>query len=172
MFRFVCRSCHEIHEGMPTFGWDWPLQYLAVPEGERHERCKLTSDTCVIDGDAFFVRGCVELPVHGQKEPFAWGVWVSLSQRNFQQFVELYNVKERASHGPFFGWLSSHIWIYPDTMNLKTMVHLRDDGIRPWIELEPADHPLAIEQRAGIDVERVAEIYSLMVHGPTGARVS
>lgn len=44
------------------------------------------------------------------------------------------------------------------------MVHLRDNGIRPFIELEPTDHLLAIEQREGISVERVAEIYALVVH--------
>jgi hypothetical protein len=44
------------------------------------------------------------------------------------------------------------------------MVHIRDNGIRPYIELQPTDHPLAIEQRNGITVERVAELYSLMMH--------
>ena len=53
---------------------------------------------------------------------------------------------------------------YPETKNLKTMVHLRDDGIRPYIELEPTEHPLAVEQRNGIGVDRVAEIYAIMVH--------
>jgi hypothetical protein len=52
-----------------------------------------------------------------------------------------------------------------ETVNLKTKVHLRDDGLRPWIELEPTDHPLAVEQRNGISTDRVAEIYSIMVHG-------
>lgn len=47
---------------------------------------------------------------------------------------------------------------------MKTMVHLRDNGIRPFIELEPTDHPLAVEQREGITVERLAEIYSLIMH--------
>jgi hypothetical protein len=56
---------------------------------------------------------------------------------------------------------------YPDTINLKTRIHLRDDGIRPLIELEPTDHPLAVEQRAGISVNRVAEIYSIMMHDLT-----
>jgi hypothetical protein len=49
-------------------------------------------------------------------------------------------------------------------MDLKTRVHLRDYGPRPWIELEPTDHPLALEQRNGISIDRVAEIYSVMVH--------
>jgi hypothetical protein len=44
------------------------------------------------------------------------------------------------------------------------MVHLRDHGIRPYIELEVTEHPLAVEQRSGITMQRVAEIYGLMAH--------
>lgn len=45
-----------------------------------------------------------------------------------------------------------------ETVSLKTMVHPRADGIRPYIELEPTDHPLAVEFREGITMERVQEI--------------
>ncbi|HVZ38062.1 MAG TPA: DUF2199 domain-containing protein [Candidatus Kapabacteria bacterium] len=73
---------------------------------------------------------------------------------------------EKRSHiGPFFGWLDAWLKPCPDTTNLKTMVHLRDDGIRPYILLEPTDHPLAVEQREGITVERVAELYAMLMHG-------
>lgn len=169
MFAFRCRSCSKVHEGIPSFGWDYPLQYLEVPEDQRARRCVLTSDTCVIDDDAFFIRGCLDVPIIGEKEPFSWGVWASLSERNFRHFEELYAEPKRAQHGPFFGWLCSHIWLYPDTLNLKTMVHLRDDGIRPFVELEPTDHPLAVEQRGGITLDRVGEIYEKMVHPPRSA---
>jgi hypothetical protein len=54
--------------------------------------------------------------------------------------------------------------LYPSTENLKKRSHLRDDGIRPYIELEPTNHPLAVEQRNGIPVGRVAEIYAYCVH--------
>jgi hypothetical protein len=40
-------------------------------------------------------------------------------------------------------------------LSLKTMVHTQPVGVRPSIELEPTDHPLAIEQREGITVARV-----------------
>ena len=49
-------------------------------------------------------------------------------------------------------------------MDLKTLVHLRDRGIRPFTELEPTDHPLAVEQREGISIQRVTELYIIMVH--------
>lgn len=64
----------------------------------------------------------------------------------------------------FFGWLNAWLKPYPDTMNLKTRVHLRDHGTRPFIEIEPTDHPLEVEQRQGISVARVSEIYAQMVH--------
>ncbi len=164
MFSFKCTSCGEVHEGMPSFGAHAPLSYYEVPTEERENRCHLGTDDCVIDEEFFFVRGCLEIPVIGEVEPFSWGVWVSLSQANYLQWVK-YNESEKRSHiGPFFGWLNAWIKPYPDTISLKTNVHLRDDGIRPFIELQSTDHPLAIEQRMGITVERVAELYAQMMH--------
>jgi len=165
MFRFKCRSCDEWHEGMPTFASEAPLYFYGIPEDERARRCDMTSDTCVIDGKLFFVRGCIEIPVDGTSEPFIWGVWVSLSAQSYDDFVACLDAGRRAHIGPFFGWLSAELALYPSTENLKTRVHLRDNGIRPYIELEPTNHPLAIEQREGITSDRVAEIYAFHVHG-------
>jgi hypothetical protein len=65
IFTFKCASCDETHVGMPTFGADKPASYCAVPEDERQSRCYVDTDVCVIDDEAFFVRGCIEIPVHG-----------------------------------------------------------------------------------------------------------
>jgi hypothetical protein len=150
---------------MPSFGAEAPLSYYEVDESERASRCDLGSDDCVIDRKWFFVRGCLEIPVHGADQPFSWGVWVSLSEPNFRAWVENFDQPRRSHVGPFFGWLNASLKPYPETVNLKTNVHLRDNGVRPWIELQPAGHPLAVEQRNGISVDRVAEIYAMMMHG-------
>ncbi len=47
---------------------------------------------------------------------------------------------------------------------MKARVHSRAVGTRPAIELQPRDHPLAVEQRSGISVDRVREIFELMQH--------
>ncbi len=158
--RFKCSSCDEWHEGVPGFSTSAPYYYFGIDEGERDRRCELTSDTCVIDDDTYFVRGSLELPVHGEAEPFIWGVWVSLSEDSFSEYMSKFESPERACLGPYFGWLSANLEVYPDTESLKTRLHPRELGTRPFIELEPTDHPLAIEQRNGISIERVAEIYS------------
>jgi hypothetical protein len=149
---------------MPSFGANAPLSYYEVPADERAVRCDLGSDDCVIDEKYFFVRGCIEIPVHGEREPFSWGVWVSLSQASHLEWLKYFGETKRSHVGPFLGWLNAWLKPYPDTINLKTRVHLRDEGIRPSIELEPTGHPLAIEQRNGISADRVAELYSIMAH--------
>ncbi|MGV9567688.1 DUF2199 domain-containing protein [Streptomyces sp. NPDC003480] len=52
---------------------------------------------------------------------------------------------------PYFGWLTTDLSVYSTTtLNLKTHVPTRPVGERPRVELEPTDHPLAVEQHTGI----------------------
>jgi hypothetical protein len=44
-------------------------------------------------------------------------------------------------------------------------VHAHQAGVRPHLELEPTDHPLASEQRTGITVARVQQIAEQILHG-------
>ncbi|MFK8845229.1 DUF2199 domain-containing protein [Streptomyces sp. Ac-502] len=50
---------------------------------------------------------------------------------------------------------------------MKTHVHTRPVGQLPFIELEPTDHPLAVEQRHGITLDRVRDIEAAVLH-PAG----
>ena len=169
MFRFRCATCEEWHEGMPSFDASAPSYYYSIPESELEDRCRLTSETCIIDDEYFFVRGCIEIPVLGALEPYVWGAWVSLSSKSFDEFVSTFDEPNRSEFGPYFGWLSTEFLVYPSSQNLKTHVHIRLPGVRPFIELEPTEHPLAVEQRTGITVERVGEIYAAYMHrSPTG----
>ena len=165
--KYTCAVCGKEHDGLPGLGTAAPLYYYSVPAEERVNRCRLDSDTCVIDDQFFFVRGCLEIPIVGEREPFIWGVWASVSSESFETFLRFYDQDHRSHEGPFFGWLSASFKGYPDSESLKTLVHLRDHGQRPFIELEPTEHPLAIEQRSGITVARVGEILSLYLsHEP------
>lgn len=172
MFEFKCASCQEIHRGIPTFATEYPDYLAGMSEAQKEKLVKLGSDDCVINNEIFFVRGCIELPVHGYPdEPLVWGVWVSLSAKSYQEWLGCFEQEQRAHIGPFFGWLSVDLWPYPEScLNLKTMVHLRDNGIRPYIELEPTNHLLAVEQRQGISPERVAELFDMIMHRPRQER--
>ena len=47
-----------------------------MPEEEWAEDVELGSDLCTADG-YYFIRGAIEIPVHGQVDGFGIGVWVS-----------------------------------------------------------------------------------------------
>jgi hypothetical protein len=162
---YHCRVCGKFHEGVPlSYGAAAPAFYYDVPEAERNERALLSSDMCAIDGEHFFIVGNIDIPVIGHDEPFSWTVWVSLSKANFTRAYQLWTTPGRESEPPYFGWLSTSLPGYPETLSLKTNVHTRAVGERPFIELEPTDHPLAVEQRTGITWDRVQEIAEQVLH--------
>lgn len=163
---FICHSCGQFHSELPMdFGADAPVAYYSIPLKEREARCDLTADCCVIDEQEFFVRGCLEIPVLDGPRPFVWGVWASLSRQNFKRMAEVWETPERQSEPPYFGWLCTSLPLYPKTLLLKTHIHTRPVGQRPFVELEPTDHPLAVEQRDGITMDRVREIAEALLHG-------
>jgi hypothetical protein len=162
---YHCRVCGEYHEGLPLhYGAAAPAVYYMIPEAERAERTLLSSDQCVIDDEYFFVVGNIDIPIIGHDEMFSWDVWVSLSRENFTRAYKLWTTPGRESEPPYFGWLSTALPGYPDTLSLKTNVHTREVGRRPFVELEPTDHPLAVEQRTGITWDRVQEIAEQVLH--------
>jgi hypothetical protein len=153
---YRCSICDEIHNDIPDLGSDRPDMWWGVPEEERDRRIVLTSDTCVIDDEECFIRGVIEIPVHDAPHPFGFGVWVSQKRENYLAYLES---PDSADIGPFFGWLCTRINYYPEeTLYLKTMAHFRSGTLRPAILLEPTDHPLAIDQRNGITLEKAWEI--------------
>ena len=163
-FRFECASCGAVHEGIPSFGWDFPAQYLAIPEGERLRRVILSDDACVIDDEWFFIRGCLEIQVRGYHEPLSYGVWLSLSRESFARYSSTFEDVNRRGGSTYFGWLCTAIPGYPDTQLLKTVVHVRPWPTRPYIQLEATDHPLALEQRDGVNPWRVQQIVERIMH--------
>ncbi|MEU0851450.1 DUF2199 domain-containing protein [Streptomyces flaveolus] len=137
----------------------WDLSFAVADD------CLLSSDQCVIRAEHYFVKGLIEIPVIGSDEVFSWGVWVSLSRDNFSRAADLWDTPGRESEKPCFGWLTTELPLYsPTTLNLKTHVHTRPVGERPYVELEPTDHPLAVEQRTGITLERVRDIAAAVRH--------
>jgi hypothetical protein len=153
---YRCSVCDEIHDDLPHLGSDRPDMWWGIPKEERGRRIELTSDTCIIDGEDFFLRGVIELPIHDAPSPFTFGVWVSQSRASFLEYLQF---PDSATIGPFFGWLCTRIDYYPEeTLFLKTMAHFRDGNLRPAILLEPTDHPLAVDQREGITLEKAWEI--------------
>lgn len=162
---FVCRGCGEWHDFLPfSYHAGSPADWSDELEDE--DGCALTEEQCIINGERFYVHALVGLPVLDAEENFEWGVWVSLSEANFQRMSDAWEEPGRENMEPMFAWLSTELPVYePSTLGLKTMVHTQPVGFRPLVELEPTDHPLAVEQRNGITVARVQQLAEILLHG-------
>jgi hypothetical protein len=159
---WTCRCCgKQFNTIQLDIAFKAPDHWFQMPEDERARLGRLDSDVCFIEED-IFVRGVLEIPIIGLNELFRWGVWVSQSQESFKRVLDLWTAPVIENEPPKFGWFCNKISIYPETLHLKTHLHLRGDNKRPSIELEPTDHPLAIEQRQGISMTRVEEIVAAL----------
>jgi hypothetical protein len=149
-----CPVCGAKHSEIPLcFGSEAPW-WMLVPEAEFEKRVELTKDQCVVDEKHFFIRGHIEIPIRDCSHQFSFSVWSSLSEQSFLHMSERWESPDRETDTPYFGWLSSSIRIYPDTINLKLSVQSRALGLVPLFTLEPTNHPLSLDQRNGISVER------------------
>ena len=161
---YKCKCCGRIKRGPPlSYFLKYPEYWFEVPESEREKRSTFLNEgeLCQIDQHCF-VKGNVQLPIRDSKDMFAWTVWVSLSPVNFQRALQLWDRDERTCEPPYFGWLSTALPGYPEsTVNLKTHLHFAKPGDRSRIELEPTNHPLAVEQREGITMNRVKEFAAI-----------
>jgi len=161
---YVCDSCDQRHAELPfSYGAPAPAYWRADLDGDEHSA--LDDEICVIEAEHYFVRARLVIPVLDGDRAFDWGVWVSLNEANFRRMLDLWTTPDREHEPPYFGWLSTELPVYPiSTLNLKTSVHTDRVGTRPHIELEPTDHPLAVEQRTGITLSRVQEIAGRLLH--------
>lgn len=160
---FQCHTCGKWHEGLPLdYGYHHPDYWS---ENARTKRdCFLNDDLCVIEKRDYFVRGLIEIPVIGSGRSFRWGVWASLGKTNFDKMVKLWDDPKLLDELSYFGWLSNSIHAYPQTLNLKVNVKSRSIKHRPYITLEPTDHPLSVEQHNGISPDRLREIVEHCMH--------
>lgn len=165
--RFTCSVCGGEHDlDDISFGSDAPLQWGLLTDDER-SRSLLGEDLCEIDsrnGRGYYIRACLEIPVRDSDSHFTWGVWCSLSEKSFLEIGTHWEDANRMRIGPHFGWLCTSIPGYPDSAFLKSMVHQRAIGLRPLVELEATDHPLAVHQRQGIEARRLKEMVMRLLH--------
>ncbi len=162
---WTCSVCDKIHRGLPSLATEAPAHYYSVPEAERPDRVRLTSDICVIDRKAFYVRGVFEIPIIDQKVALEFGVWVSLSDTNFARYQASFEDDDQSKLGCMFGWFASSLPGYDGSLNLRCNVVPQDNRQRPLIIFNPDDdHPLIADIKNGISLERAIEFVTPSFH--------
>lgn len=173
----ACAECGRVHDTPLAYGIPAPDLWNQLSPSER-QHSHLDQELCsiVIRSDPasphHFVRGRILLPISDRSHALELGVWSSLSPTGWRTILERWQVAGREYDHPYFGWLSNEISpFYRNTTNLKLHVHTQPLGIRPVFELEPTNHPLAVDQREGISWARVEAMASALRTGARGSSV-
>jgi hypothetical protein len=163
--QYTCSTCGKVHENLPkSFAAEFPDMYATMKREERDARTVIGSDQCIIDQKWFFIRGCLEIPIIGENEPFLWGLWASVHEEVFDEIEDSWELKGRErTRGPYKGRLVNSLSIYPETLNLKLRIVIQPVGTRPLFFVEE-EHPLATEQLRGITSSHAQEMSALFLH--------
>ena len=162
---FTCTVCGERHDVLPLkYSIKAPQAITAIPPEEFEKRVVITADQCVIDGQDFYLRGRIVIPVRELDAPFVWGVWAEISPKSFLRANELWHTPGREQEPPFSGWLNNDLFLFGNTINLELDVHTQVVGERPRFTVHDPNHPLAVQQREGITIERVQDIAEMILH--------
>jgi hypothetical protein len=167
---WFCNACHGTHHCLVDLACGKPDQWPGAEDKAPNSALDLSGnflseDFCVLEGQHFFVRAVLELSILGSSgQRFGFGVWSTLSRENFLRYVTIFDSGEQDGLGPWFRWFCNRLKGYPDTLNLKCQVHPKSGRQRPRVLLESTPHPLAVEQRLGITLDRLLELLATNGH--------
>jgi hypothetical protein len=161
---YVCSSCGAKHPSTPfSFAADFPDRYANLSREDRDARSVIGTDQCVIDQTEFYLRGCLEIPVVGLDDPFIWGLWARVHEKDYDEVEENWEaVGRERSTGPYKGRLANSLSFYPETLNLKIEILVQQVGTRPLFIVNE-ESQIGNEQRQGITKEQASKYACLLL---------
>ena len=159
---FTCEVCGETHAGETRdIRLSLPDPIFRIEEHERDERARVGEDSAVLrdrDGERFFVRALLELPIDGEEGYFGYGSWIEVAPGDFEALGDLWHDPEGWRSGPFAGTLANELHPYAFTEGLPVQLRLRDVRLLPLVELDETDHELVRAQQHGISPHRAHQL--------------
>lgn len=163
-------ACGERHVGLfpihllAPFGWTGARDYrpdaLVQMDGDF-----LSENFCCWQGQYFGLRMRLPVPVQGVSQSLLYTVWAQVSRADFEMHVAARTAKAPVTtHAQ--ARLASRINGYADTTSLSGIAFPQADGGPPLLAMagpQPgADprHALITEQRNGVGMDRVLELYA------------
>jgi hypothetical protein len=171
MQRVRCATCGEEHDLLDLEpSYSRPDAYFEVPKDQREYLTNFSKDDGRIrNADdterRHFLRVLLSVPIRGEQQDVAWGVWVEVSAADWERAYDLWDDPKQAAEPPFAATLANALKGYEGTLGLPGRVRLTSPTTAPLFELDASvDHPLAREQRQGVFPERVIEWVSMHHH--------
>ncbi|MGN6828828.1 DUF2199 domain-containing protein [Paucibacter sp. M5-1] len=161
---FVCAVCGESHGGLSAdTAFTLPDVVWEIPEAERDQHAKWTSDLCQF-GERYFIR-CL-LPINFTDQPgyYGWGVWAEVDWPVFSRYLDLYEA-DGSEEPPAIGQLSNEVAAYGETLGLSVSIQFGPSSERPTLSFaEGESHSFAHEAARGMSNSRYHEILATRGH--------
>lgn len=162
--KFICECCGEEKEEWPAIAYNSPSAYMNLTE-EQEKNSELTSDFCIIryeDETCYFIRAVLVQNVVDSCQNLEYGVWVSLSEKSFYNYVENYDDKDFTT--VYFGWLANYIHGY-DYDSIPTNVEVDNSLGQPLI-LPHSSHedPFVKDCYDGISLEETERRINILLN--------
>lgn len=168
---FTCAGCGERHQGLFDIAFDYPDPWTSPVEREPNGAIRfaldegrdfLSEDFCLM-GEHRFVRCILPLQLIGTGESFAFGVWGTLSQTRFLEYVDAFDSPSGSSFGGAFSWLMNRL---PQASNAAVRAEVRgqDGRQRPILKITEEDHPFFQKQFDGLPYDDLLSIYAHYGH--------
>lgn len=151
--KFTCSYCGKVHEEWPALVYTSPTNYDTLSEEDKKNIGELDTDICVIthpDQTDRFIRCTLTQKVIDHCEDLEYGLWVSLSENSFRDYIENFNNENHETE--YFGWLSNDLPDYDfSEESIPTTVFTRTGNRRPEIvPHQDFDHPFVNDYYKGI----------------------
>ena len=160
----ICDHCGEDHPIEEIeLAFRRPDVAAALSQEERERRVDENADLCVLDGDRFFVRAVLPLPLDGGSSVYNIGLWVEVEQGSFEKIYALWDDDAQAEQAPFQAWIANQVpHQQPTTIGLEGRLQLTGSTTRPKVLVAESTHPLYQEQVNGISTHRAFQYTSLV----------
>ncbi|WP_027380592.1 DUF2199 domain-containing protein [Chryseobacterium daeguense] len=164
MTKYICQCCGEEKEDWPAIAYSAPYPYSHLSD-EEVENSELTSDLCIIrysDETCYFIRAVLVQEVNDSCQNLEYGIWVSLSEKSFNEYVENYNNKDFEEG--YFGWLANYFPHYEFDECIPTNVIVDNSIGRPFVYPHDSfEHSFVKDFYSGISKEEAeARINSVL----------
>jgi hypothetical protein len=153
--KYTCSCCGQEHYKWPALAFKSPDNYDTLSQTDKETIAEIDSDFCVInhpDQIDRFIRCTLTQKVIDHCEDLEYGLWVSLSEKNFNDYLD--NFKNNNHETTYFGWLCNDIPEYDFNTGIPTTVFTRTGNQRPEIvPHKDFDHPFVKDYYNGITKE-------------------
>ncbi len=161
-----CAGCGGLHNGLPDLATNHPHVSGVPTEQELNANLRLdgnflSEDFCVLNGEHFFIRTILKLPIQGRDDEFGFGVWSSLSRTNFNLYLDSFDEGfPEGDNEHWTSWFSSSLSCFEKSFKAKTWVVPQPNRQRPHVLFVEEEHPIYQFQQNGLEPAELLKIYA------------